>query len=261
MFSDSFLNAPPPKTLEIGQVLGGTFAAMRRNWLIFLVVGLVFEVAPAAVYSFFSGQATPATDITQLTHAFGRLSYVVLSGFVLHPLSVAVIAWTVWSDEAGTRPTIVDALRATFSHAPAIVLAYLLMALVLGFAAILLIIPGLMAATAFYVTVPVCVNERLGAPESLSRSLELTRGQRWRILGLYVVLLLIGLALTTMAGLVSMMAGFSFVETHASVVIVPRLLLTGVSTVFGAACVGSAYVELRTLREGARSRSVAEVFA
>jgi hypothetical protein len=264
MFSDSFLNAPPPKTLEIGQVIGGGFSAMRRNWLTFLVVGFVFYVAPTAAYGWLAGSARPLTpaDVTQLTPAYGvYLLYLFGFTFILQPLFAAMIAWTVWVDEAGNRPTLAETVRAVLPQAPWIIVANFVFALLVGLGAFLVLIPGLIAATAFYVTIPACVTEKLGPRASLTRSLELTRGQRWRILALYVVLLLIGVAFGALAGLASMMAGFTFADARSPLVIVLRALLNGVSAVFGAACTGSAYVELRALREGASSRNVAEVFA
>ena len=50
--------------------------------------------------------------------------------------------------------------------------------LAVGFASILLLVPGLMVLSAFYVALPACVMERTGPIESLSRSGELTKGHR-----------------------------------------------------------------------------------
>lgn len=50
----------------------------------------------------------------------------------------------------------------------------------------LLIVPGLEAQCALFVAAPVAAHERLGPARSLRRSLDLTRGQRWRILGLWL---------------------------------------------------------------------------
>lgn len=262
MFSDSFQHAPARTTLEIGQVLGGAFSAMRRNWLTFLVVGLVFEVMPAAAYAFLSGRPVTATDVSQLTPAFGAyLLFVIGQGLILQSLFAAMIAWTIWADEAGTRPTLAETVRAAIPHSPWIVLTYIVFTVIAGLGAVLLVVPGVMAATAFYVTIPVCVTEKLGPRASLSRSLQLTRGQRWRILGLYVVILVIAWGFNVVANLAGLMAGFSFAATGSPLVSGLRILLAGLASVFGAACCGSAYVELRTVKEGVGARHLAEVFA
>ena len=58
--------------------------------------------------------------------------------------------------------------------------------MVVGF--ILLVVPGIMAYLALFVIGPVCVLEGLGPVPSLKRSAELTKGSRWRLFGLLVVL-------------------------------------------------------------------------
>jgi len=49
-------------------------------------------------------------------------------------------------------------------------------------------VPGLIWAVMFFVTIPACVVEQLGGPESMSRSSELTRGHRWQIFAVYAVI-------------------------------------------------------------------------
>ncbi len=55
---------------------------------------------------------------------------------------------------------------------------------------LLFVVPGVFAYALFWVAVPVAVVERTGINASLRRSAALTRGNRWRILGLTVVLIM-----------------------------------------------------------------------
>src|SRR3954451_5389399 len=66
----------------------------------------------------------------------------------------------------------------------------LLFGLGVGFGA-LLIIPGLILATYWAVSIPVVVCEVRTAPQALSRSWELVRGQGWRVFGVLIVTLLL----------------------------------------------------------------------
>jgi len=50
----------------------------------------------------------------------------------------------------------------------------------------LIIVPGFIAITMLFVVIPVCVVEGLGPGASIKRSRELTKGQRWRILAIYL---------------------------------------------------------------------------
>src|SRR5262249_56873998 len=54
---------------------------------------------------------------------------------------------------------------------------------------IVVIVPGLILSTLWFVVLPACIVEQLGAWTSLRRSRELTRGHRWKVLGLTVLLL------------------------------------------------------------------------
>jgi uncharacterized membrane protein len=49
---------------------------------------------------------------------------------------------------------------------------------------VLLIVPGLILYTMWFVGFPACVVERLGPWTSLRRSRELTKGYRWKVLAL-----------------------------------------------------------------------------
>ena len=51
----------------------------------------------------------------------------------------------------------------------------------------LVIVPGFIAFIMLFVVIPVCVVEGLGPGASIKRSRELTKGQRWRILAIYLV--------------------------------------------------------------------------
>src|SRR5262249_50734443 len=54
----------------------------------------------------------------------------------------------------------------------------------------LLIVPGFILYTMWFVGFPVCVVERLGPWRSLRRSQELTKGHRWKILGLALLIII-----------------------------------------------------------------------
>ncbi len=61
----------------------------------------------------------------------------------------------------------------------------------LGF--ILLVVPGFILTTWYFLVVPVCVLERLGPGASLRRSAALSKGERWQIFTLFLVLVGVGL--------------------------------------------------------------------
>jgi hypothetical protein len=69
-------------------------------------------------------------------------------------------------------------------------LGYVLAILIGG---VLLVVPGLLAATRWFVTGTACVLERRGVVSSFARSADLTKGSRWRVLAIFVVTIIPGL--------------------------------------------------------------------
>src|SRR5262249_48616043 len=53
-------------------------------------------------------------------------------------------------------------------------------------ASIFLIVPGVIVYTRWFVAMPACVVEGLGSSASMARSGELTKGQRWKVFGLWL---------------------------------------------------------------------------
>ncbi len=135
---------------------------------------------------------------------------------------------------------------------------------ILGF--LLLVIPGLIAAVMLVLAVPACVIERSGPVASLNRSLYLTKGNRWRIVGallLVVVLPLFGsFAVVGLAGAVAF--GLQLQVAIILAVILGLLLLVPVILVLPAITMiltGVLFVELRRLKgEGGPRASISQVF-
>jgi len=108
------------------------------------------------------------------------------------------------------------------------------------FALLLLIVPGLMLVSMWWVALPACVVERLGPIASLKRSAALTRGHRWPVFALSLVItvaITLGGAMTKVMALliggaaVSAICGFLWqVLVTAFGAIAVRVALDGVDT-------------------------------
>jgi hypothetical protein len=106
-----------------------------------------------------------------------------------------------------------------------ILLASLLMALVVGLGFMLMVIPGIILGVGLALAIPAVVLEPgRSASGALSRSWELTRGSRWRIFGLGIVLfVLLYIPVVAISGLVAVLvprgAGPSFAASSTSTII------------------------------------------
>ena len=172
-------------------------------------------------------------------------------------LQAALIRLTI-EDINGQQPTFSDAFNRGLAVLLPIIGLSILAYLGIMIGTMLLIIPGIYLFVRWSVAVPVLVQERLGVIESLRRSAELTKGSRWRIFALIVILylaiivILMLLAMLTLA--VTSLAG-NFVGAALSAA------LSAISTMIASIAVAVAYVELRYVKEGTDVKELAEIFA
>ena len=250
-------------------IIGGEFDAarvirravdvLRSRWLQFLVPGLVLVAAPQFAYEWLQLHPTLADGAGS-----GRvLGYTLLpfdQGLIC--LFQGIVTLAVVSDMGGYPP---GNLRQVFARlAPRAastfvngMIAYA--GMIAG--AILLVVPGLMLATAWSMSIPAAAAEGRGPLAAFGRSLELTRGHRWPLFGLAMVCYAIavvgswafalafggGLSLTAAMKLPFYALVFSPLENLALEVVV--------------ACgIASAYVELATLKGGPLRSQLASVF-
>jgi hypothetical protein len=144
----------------------------------------------------------------------------------------------------------------------------------IGFIA--LIVPGFMLMVRWSVAVPALVGERRGIFGSMKRSAELTKGHRWSIFGLFIVVLIlmwiIGVASAALTASLNGAAGVAAANTepglskymatvaHTPLAIGVQVLFGSVIAMLSAAGVASLYSELRGLKDGVSHTDLAAVF-
>jgi uncharacterized membrane protein len=175
--------SPQPAALRIGDAVGYGWGAYWKN------VGplLLIAVVVLAINAVFSGLSSAVGDNTVarvLIQLAGTLvSLLVTLGWMRVALEIT----------RGVRPQVGDLFHAvgygTFILAS--ILFYI--GAIIGF--ILLVIPGIIFVVVFgfYGFVIAERGEGVGVLESLQRSAEITRGHRWQLFGLGLLLLLINI--------------------------------------------------------------------
>jgi len=122
-------------------------------------------------------------------------------------------------------------------------------------------VPGLMIAIAWCLCIPVYVVEQPGLTESFGRSAQLTRGNRWRIFGIFVLyfvaLLIIELVFGVFGSAMRVAAGGA---PSMLVALVVNPLLYVANALIGATGVAVLYVELRQIRDGVGAEGLAAIF-
>jgi hypothetical protein len=119
---------------------------------------------------------------------------------------------------------------------------------------VLLIVPAPMFAAMFFVATPVCVVERLGPLASMTRSRDLTRGHRWKVFGVVVLLTVINIVVASVLKL-------GLVALAGPVLAVTGLLIWGaLYGAYSALIAVVSYRDLRVAKEGIDTEQIAAVF-
>jgi hypothetical protein len=233
---------------RVGRVFNRTSSVLSRNFLAFFVV---IAVANLPSLLLFKGPSAAAGDAvrTAILAAAGGLLLIVLS-----VLSQAVVLYGAFQDMRGRKVDLVESLRVGLRRFFPIVGLAIAMTLLAGLAAIFFIIPGLILLTMWFVATPVCVVEQLGPSASLRRSSQLTKGHRWKIFGLMLLLLIVSAVVTPMIEVALNAIGGTLLTAIGSVV------WNGIWGAFYAISVVVTYHDLRVAKEGIDIEQIAAVF-
>jgi hypothetical protein len=190
---------------------------------------------------------------------------------VLTMLSQAIVFYGAFQDMRRRPVSLTDGLRVGLGRVfPLIGLAVVAVAVLaalmgasfllgapgLVFVALLLVVPA--ALLMWAMATPVCVVERLGPFRSLSRSRALTKGHRFRILGLLLLTLIFGWIVgAILDAILALGPAGSF---GAAVTQTINLIWNALWTAFFALVIVVAYHDLRVAKEGIDTEQIAAVF-
>jgi MFS family permease len=237
---------------RVGRVLNRTASVLSRNFLPFFVV---IALAYLPVMLVFKGSTDLATaSAEELARGAVLIGGGVLLMAVLSALSQAVVLYGAFQDMRGHRVNLTESLKVGLRRLfPIIVLAFCVFFLA-TIAAIAFIFPAFMLITMWFVATPACVVERLGPIRSMGRSRQLTKGHRWKIFGLMMVMFIAaGIAGQAIAAAFTAMGG-------TTLALVGDLVWNGIWGAFYAIAVVVTYHDLRVAKEGIDIEQIAAVF-
>ncbi len=244
--------APPTlRPLSVGEILDVSFTLYRRHFPPLAGVALVCSGVPIVLSMFIEASGG----------MFANVPLVLVYYLVFAALSAIATAATVFivSESYLGRP--IDARSALRRAAPyigKILFCSVLTALAVFVGFLFFVIPGIILITGLILAVPALVIEsRLSSAAALSRSWELTRGSRWRMFGLLLILvILLYIPIAAIGGLlVTFMPGTGFLFSRPNAILaVAAAALSGLVQVFIYPlfyCVLTvAYYDLRVRKEG-----------
>ena len=243
--------------LDIGRVMGHGFSITFRSFIPFFLVSLIFLLPAFAVQYLVTITEVPGSEPIIL--AVAMLSY---------SLIVAALVYGTIQRLRGHRVGIGDSLgRGIVVIGPVFGVA-LVMTVALGVGLLLVVVGFFVFLTMLWVAIPVAVVERPGVMASLKRSLYLTKGNRWRIFALFLLVAIaqsmIGFGVLLVLGGVmavggAALGGAGLVGT-AVLFIVGSVLMNAFFSIMYAVIIAITYFDLRNLKEGAGLEEIASVF-
>ncbi|HEY4031800.1 MAG TPA: glycerophosphoryl diester phosphodiesterase membrane domain-containing protein [Caulobacteraceae bacterium] len=234
--------------------MSDTFAVIGRSFVLLANVAVMLVAIPAVVR--IAGVVlTPLSPVFALVSALG-----IVASAIGGLLAYAVLFQLTMQDLHGQTPS----TEALFSVAFSKFLPMLGLAILLGFGVtlgtMLLIVPGIILATAWSVAMPALVLENRGVFGAFKRSAELTRHKRWSIFLLFFLVFLIFAVVDVV--LLALFGGFHGLVSRGPSITntVLSSLLSVITIPFGAVLYAALFNRLRG-NEGYGAEAVAEVFA
>lgn len=242
---------------EMGRVVNRAFGAIGRNAPLFFGMAVILTIVPTLLLRIVGG--TPGTAGVPI---FGAIFFVsALLGLVCNVLLQAGVTKATIIDLQGGQPKFAEILRSAVGLILPLVGLTILYMLGLMVGWLLLLVPGIIVAVMWSVSVPVLVAERPGIIASFGRSRALTKGSRWSIFGLMLVAFIVLYAPLLILPLLS---GGLDAETVQAASGSPASIITtilgGIAGMLLAAIIAAIYVELRFVKDGVAVGQLAAVF-
>lgn len=264
-----------PGKIDLGRVIAETFRVTGRNITTFSALGLLLCGLPLAIVGYFqalwAGDQLDGLSSGARVFSTGPVLGVIYGGLAtlvaMAILQGALIYATV-QELNGRKPGIGESLAMGLRNfLPLIGLGLLLgVAVVFGF--VLLVVPGIMMLCAWCVAAASLVADRTGVIGAFGRSAELTRGNRWSIFGLLVIVWVISMVLDAIVNTALRVSAFGsddplemVARTLSPLGIVLGVVRTTVAAVITSAAIAVLYVELRRAQEGLGPQWLREIFS
>jgi hypothetical protein len=256
--------------ISIGNVLSGTFSTIGSNPLATLGVAFLLGVLPIQIftYALVGGAAVNAAQIFTTPGGIALYCALIAVSILCSMLVQATLVRVTVAYAREEQVSIAACLGASLSKILPLLGLTIVMTIAFLIATLLLVVPGIILYTMWCVATPVLVAENAGVFDSLSRSSELTKGNRWRIFGLFLLLVILLWIFAAIVGVVFVATGLMTESVTALATgglsityqIINAVVNTLMTAVFGT-LVARLYVDLRVAHEGPMVDALADVFA
>jgi hypothetical protein len=250
--------------LSVGDILDRGVKLLFDRLGTFYLINLIVMAPLLVVQLVLPLLLVGAPPSSQLVILLGGALLAVVPSVFLAPIGTAAIIHVIAEDFVERRAGVWAALAVGFRHFWALLLASVIYALLVIGGFVLCIVPGIVLMVLFGFYAQIIVVEKSSATDAFYRSLQLTTGFRGRVLGIYLLLVLLMIAghlvglplqyyLPGFYPLSTLQGGYEphlhSYTNHALQTVVEFLVNTLVQT-YSAICTSLLYFDLRIRKEG-----------
>lgn len=256
------------ETMSVGRVFTRGFGVIVDNPATVFGIAFLFGALPSVVLTWLeqkvlAGRMDRYQVVGSLAVVFGSM----FVGLVLQALVQGSLVRTALAYARGERASFTESVGSALSVVLPLIGLAILMVFGIWLGMILFIVPGVMLFVIWSVASPALVAERTGIFGAFGRSRFLTKGARWKVFGIEVILIIVyyvfigAFAATTYTATGTSFAtsvstrGLSFGWLAATI------FSSTVATTVWSTVQTALYVELRDWKEGLPEQSLAEIFA
>jgi hypothetical protein len=245
---------------SIGRVIADSFGIYARNFISFSVLALLIGLIDLLITIFYLAPNQVGGPGEFRLVGFDAVLMISLM-LLTHTLTQATIVFGTFQDLRGHKAGIGTCIAHGLSSIIPVIVGSIILVIGVGLASLLLLIPGLIVMTMWWVYIPTIVVERKSIAAGFVRSQELTSGHRWPIFGLIIIVMVLSALVTYVTRTISFTVISNSTSMDAlSVVFVVDYLGSSLAAAFGAVVVAVGYYYLRAEKEGIDADEIASVF-
>lgn len=255
------------RRVSIGRLLSRAFGTIGSNPVATLGIAFLFGALPSLLLTYaVQVLGTEAFTALGTAAAIGIAVFSVFTAILLAMITQGALVRATVAHSEGRKSSLAESAMAGLRVALPLFLLALLSALGIGLGFLLLIVPGVILYVMWSVAAPALVEERLGPIEALGRSSDLTRGARWKIFGLILVILVLYWLFSALVAMLGVLwyGGLDGLATRAGTMPLGYLVINAIAGTITSAVWGviltSLYVELRDWKDGPRTEALADIF-
>lgn len=256
----------PERKIDFGRVLSSAFQTLLKNAVPFLGVSLVLGGIPGFVFQYWmlgmAAGAQPSVEFMFSAQFWAPILASIIIGIISSALLQGTLVGATVRHLTGRPVDIGQSVAAALSRILLILLLSILIGLVVLLGTLLLIVPGIILYLMYSVSVPVMMAEGRGVTDSMSRSSSLTQGSKLMI---FLLLIVVGMISGAVSGfgnaIFAQLAGVPGSEAYRITLSLGAMVNETITTAIGAVLIAALYVELRTVKEGASTEVLADVFS